>query len=144
MISAFLLRPEVIVAALLILLPFFYVAFRPHRAAELVRGLPSPAKIALPALLGLPYALVARASHNFGWGWLALYALLPVAVAFLLLQARNAPNQDLGNWRDFVVLLALGLAVDLRWFEAAWPARVSTFGKMLLLDAGLYGFVAIR
>jgi membrane protease YdiL (CAAX protease family) len=38
----------------------------------------------------------------------------------------------------------LGLAVDLRWFEGAWGPRLSVFNKMLLLDAGIYGFHVIR
>jgi membrane protease YdiL (CAAX protease family) len=42
------------------------------------------------------------------------------------------------------VLAVLGLAVDLRWFEVAWPAHLAIFNKMLLLDAGIYGFIALR
>ncbi len=49
-----------------------------------------------------------------------------------------------GNWRDFVVLAVLGLAVDLRWFEPAWPAGLTAIGKMLLLDAGIFGFLVVR
>ncbi len=49
-----------------------------------------------------------------------------------------------GNWRDFLVLAALGLAVDLRWFESAWPPHLAIFNKILLLDAGIYGFLIIR
>ena len=49
-----------------------------------------------------------------------------------------------GDWRDFLVLVVLGLAVDLRWFEPAWPPRFAVFNKMLLLDAGIYGFLAVR
>ena len=78
----------------------------------------------------------------FRWEWLALYALLPVGVALLLDQARSADTNDIGNWRDFVILAALGLAVDLRWLEPAWPRGIRAFGKMLLLDAGIYGFLA--
>jgi membrane protease YdiL (CAAX protease family) len=49
-----------------------------------------------------------------------------------------------GTWRDFLVLATLGLAVDLRWFESAWPPHLAIFSKMLLLDAGVYGFIALR
>jgi membrane protease YdiL (CAAX protease family) len=56
---------------------------------------------------------------------------------------RTDPNQR-GNWRDFLVLAVLGLAVDLRWFEGAWPAHLAIFNKVLLLDAGIYGFIALR
>ncbi len=40
--------------------------------------------------------------------------------------------------------LTLGLAVDLRWFEPAWPPHLAIFNKMILLDAGIYGFLFIR
>ncbi len=80
----------------------------------------------------------------FRWGWFALYAVLPVAIAFLLEQARNDDPKQRGNWRDFVVLLALGLAVDLRWLEPAWPRGLTALGKMLLLDAGIFGFLVVR
>jgi hypothetical protein len=62
----------------------------------------------------------------------------------LLKQAAQADPDQHGNWRDFLVLAALGLAVDLRWFEGAWPAHLAVFNKILLLDAGIYGFVLIR
>ncbi|MGH9589636.1 MAG: CPBP family glutamic-type intramembrane protease [Terracidiphilus sp.] len=38
----------------------------------------------------------------------------------------------------------MGLAVDLRWFEVAWPAHLAIFNKILLLDAGIYAFLAVR
>lgn len=75
---------------------------------------------------------------------MALYAALPVAVACLLIQARVADTQGRGNWRDWLVLLLLGLAVDLRWFESAWPAHLAVFNKIILLDAGMYGFLILR
>ena len=57
--------------------------------------------------------------------------------------AATIPTQR-GNWRDFLVLAVLGLAVDLRWFEGAWPPHLAIFNKILLLDAGIYGFLLIR
>ena len=39
--------------------------------------------------------------------------------------------------------MTLGLAVDLRWFDAAWPAGRG-LGNLLLVDAGLYAFLGIR
>jgi hypothetical protein len=53
-------------------------------------------------------------------------------------------EEQRGNWRDFLVLLVAGLAVDLRWLQPAWPAGLSAFNKVLLLDAGIYGFMALR
>jgi hypothetical protein len=106
--------------------------------------LPLWARLLSPAILSVPYVLVTCAAGVFRWGWLALYVLLPVAVASLLWQASHADAAKKGNWRDFLVLTILGLAVDLRWFEGAWPAHLAIFGKMLLLDAGIYGFIAVR
>jgi membrane protease YdiL (CAAX protease family) len=88
--------------------------------------------------------LVAGSRGIFDWNWCALYALLPVAAALLLWQAKEADHTQRGTWRDFLVLAVLGLAVDLRWFERAWPAHLAVFNKMLLLDAGIYGFLYVR
>ena len=139
-----LLRPPILIAALWILLPLLLAGCAPGRIAAWVNAVPQSLRLAAPALLCVPYALVAHTFHIFRWEWLALYVLLPVAVALLLQQARTADSGARGNWRDFLVLAALGLAVDLRWFESAWPAGASAFGKMLLLDAGIYGFLAVR
>ena len=38
----------------------------------------------------------------------------------------------------------LGLSVDLRWFDGAWPSGLQALNKLLLVDMGLYGFLAIR
>jgi len=138
-----MLHPAVIVAAVLTLLPYFAAAFFPSITTQAER-LPAPARLLLPALLCVPYALVALYAHVFQWRWLGLYALLPVAIAALLDRARLADPDQRGNWRDFLVLIVLGLAVDLRWFQPAWPARLSAFNKILLLDAGIYCFLCIR
>jgi len=67
-----------------------------------------------------------------------------VAIAWVLGRAAIADPEQRGNWRDAIVLLTLGLAVDLRWFERAWPSGLTGLGKLLLVDAALYGFLAIR
>ena len=95
-------------------------------------------------LLCVPYALVAAAGGVFRWGWFGLYAALPVGVAALLWRAGEVDRANRGDWREFLVLAVIGLAVDLRWFESAWPAHLAVFNKMLLLDAGIYGFILVR
>jgi uncharacterized protein len=102
------------------------------------------ARIAFPALYVLPYTLVSLSQHIFRWQWFALYAGLPVVIAWLLEQAVAADPEQRGNWRDAVILLTLGLAVDLRWFDGAWPAGLRALNELLLVDIGLYGFLAIR
>ncbi len=139
-----MITPTNLIAALLTLAPFLAAAFFPQWVAGRARSLPVWAQMLSPAALCVPYVLVAAAGGVFCWGWFTLYALLPVTVASLLWQAGRIDGSQRGNWRDFLVLATLGLAVDLRWFEGAWPAHLAIFNKMLLLDAGIYGFIAIR
>jgi CAAX protease family protein len=139
-----LVTPANVIAALLALVPYLAVAFFPQAVAARFRALPLPVQLLCPAAFSIPYVLVACGAGVFQWGWFALYALLPVAVATLLWDAGLADAAQRGNWRDFLILLALGLAVDLRWLEPAWPAHLAIFSKILLFDAGIYGFVLIR
>ena len=138
------LRPGEVVAAVLLLAPMLVAAFAPGLVDKLGRELPRLLRIALPALLCIPYAIATKSSGNFRWPWLVVYAVLPVAIAFVLDQARSEDPKCRGNWRDFIILLALGLAVDLRWLEPAWPRGLAALGKMLLLDAGIFGFLVVR
>jgi uncharacterized protein len=141
--TPFLLRPMVVVAAVLTLLPFLVAAFWPLSGCAMQR-LPVTVRISRPAVFCVPYVLVAVSYGEFRWGWFSLYLLLPVAVSWLLYLASVADPEQRGDWRDLAVLLVLGLAVDLRWFEPAWPPRLAVFNKMLLLDSGIYGFLVIR
>jgi CAAX protease family protein len=115
-----------------------------ERVARVVGRLPLAMRVLLPALLVLAYAFLAVLEHSFRWMWFALYAALPVMIAWLLSQAAQSDPEQRGNWRDALILLTLGLAVDLRWFDSAWPRGQEALGKLLLVDAGLYGFLAIR
>jgi len=139
-----LLHPEIVAAAILLLVPLLYAGLAPERFRALGPSLPRAWRYGVAAFLCVPYALVAHAFAIFHWGWFALYALLPVVLAVVLDQARWLDAENRGCWPDFVVLLALGLAVDLRWLEAAWPRGLSAFGKIALLDAGIYGFLSVR
>jgi uncharacterized protein len=139
----FPIHPPVVVAAVLTLLPFLLAAFWPIKIQTASR-LSLAVRLVRPTVLCVPYAIVAISYGQFRWSWFALYLLLPVAISWLLYRASVADPAQHGNWRDFLVLIVLGLAVDLRWFQPAWPAHLAVFNKMLLLNAGIYGFLAIR
>lgn len=139
-----LLRPAVVIAAVLTLLPMLCAAFFPAWPAALEKKLPRAIFLLSPALLCVPYVIIATTFGTLKWNWLALYALLPVAIALVESHARMADPGGKGNWRDFLILAVLGLGVDLRWFEPAWPVGLSAVGKMLLLDAGIFAFLAVR
>jgi membrane protease YdiL (CAAX protease family) len=115
-----------------------------ERVASGVQRWPVALRLSLPALLVAPYAMVATSAHTFQWAWFALYMFLPVAIAGLLMRAAAVDSDQRGDWRDAFILLVLGLAVDLRWFDAAWPAGLRALNELFLVDAGLYGFLAIR
>jgi membrane protease YdiL (CAAX protease family) len=128
-----------VIAAVLALAPYLAAAFFPAWAAGRARVLPGWAQVIVPALLCLPYVLVSADAGEFSWRWLAVYVLFPVMIALVV---RVAPEDAV--WPQLAILVVIGLSVDLRWFEQAWPAHLAVFNKVLLLDAGIYAFVALR
>ena len=136
--------PVVIAVLVAELVPAAAFGFAAERVARAIERWPMPVRVALPALLVVPYVVIAATQHIFRWQWFALYAALPVVMAWLLARAAVADPEQRGNWRDALILLTLGLAVDLRWFDVAWPAGLRGLNNLLLVDAGLYGFLAIR
>jgi len=126
------------------LLPAMAFGLRTEQLAPAIARWPKAVRICLPACLVVPYLILTVPAHVFCWEWFALYVLLPVVMAWLMIRAAVADPEQRGNWRDAFILLTLGLAVDLRWFDAAWPAGLRGWGNLLLVDAGLYAFLGIR
>jgi len=135
--------PLIVIAALMALLPYLAAGFFPARFFAWVRALPAAVRLALPSLLCIPYVLVMVDRGRFSVQWLILYAALPVAMAATMAFS-GVLGKGRGYWLELLVLVVLGLSVDLRWFERAWPAHLSIFNKVLLLDAGIYAFTGIR
>lgn len=131
-----------ILALICALLPVLAFGFAGNELVRACEKLPLPWRLALPAVFGVPYMIVDGVS--FRDSWLALYLGLPILISALLWNARQSDPQQRGNWRDYTVLLLLGLAVDLRWFEPAWAAQLRVINKLILLDSGLYAFLVIR
>src|ERR1700728_3525851 len=136
--------PVVTAVLLAELIPAAAFGFAAERASRVVGRWPLAVRVAVPAMLVLPYVVIAAGQNMFRWPWFALYAGLPVVMAWLLARAAAADPEQRGNWRDALILLTLGLAVDLRWFDVAWPAGLRGLGNLLLVDAGLYAFLGIR
>ena len=132
------------IAGLLALIPYLAAAFFGVRLKTSVQKLPVSLQILAPASLSVPYLIVASSNGMLGWHWLALYAILPMVIAAITLQVRKTDPAQHGDWREYLLLGLLGLAVDLRWFEAAWPPHLAVLNKVLLLDAGIYGFQILR
>jgi membrane protease YdiL (CAAX protease family) len=136
--------PAAIAVLVLELVPAAVFGFAAERVGQVCAHWPSTLRTTLPVLCALPYVLISWSHQMFSWEWCALYAALPVAIAWLLGQATIADPEQRGNWRDAIILLVLGLAIDLRWLEPAWPNGLAGLGKLLVVDAALYGFVAVR
>ncbi len=136
--------PVAIAALGLELAPAVLFGLAAERVARTVGRWPVIVRVGLPAVYVVPYMLVSISQHVFRWGWFLLYAALPVAIAWLLMRAAAADVKQHGDWRDAFILLVLGLAVDLRWFDRAWPPGLRALNELFLVDAGLYGFLAVR
>src|SRR5208283_1387765 len=132
------------VAEIILLFPLLALAFAGDRFARTVNRLPATARVAIPALAVIPYFLVTHAAGAVRWSFAGLYAVLPVILVALLWYAARLDPEQRGNWGDFVVLAVLGIVVEFRLFEPAWPAHLRSFNRLILLDTGLYGFLAIR
>lgn len=136
--------PDVVAIAIFEFAPAVAFALWADRVTRVIQRWPAAVRTFVPAFLAVPYAVLAVWHHMFRWEWLALYSILPVIIAFLLGQAAAVDPEQRGNWRDALILLTLGVSVDLRWFDVAWPAGLRGLGNLLLVDAGLYGFLGIR
>jgi hypothetical protein len=133
-----------VIAFVMELAPAVAFGFAAERIARRIQRWPVTLRLIVPSVCALPYVLISVSAHIFRWQWFALYLALPVVIAWLLEQAAAADPEQRGNWRDAIILLALGLSVDLRWFDGAWPSGLQALNKLLLVDVGLYGFLAIR
>ena len=136
--------PTVIAVVALELAPATAFAFAGERVTAAISQWWKIVRLIAPGLLAVPYLVLALRHGMFRWEWLALYVLLPIMMAGLMMQASVADAEQRGNWRDALILLTLGLAVDLRWFDPAWPNGLRGLGNLVLLDAGLYAFLGIR
>jgi membrane protease YdiL (CAAX protease family) len=136
--------PASLTAATLLVLPFLLLAFAGDWFVRAVNRLPIAARLAAPLLGALLYCLAAHSTPYFRWAFVAIYGVLPAALVLLLWHAAQADPGQRGDWRDFAVLAVLGLIVEFRLLEPAWPAHFRSLNRLLLLDTGLYGFLAIR
>lgn len=133
-----------VVVLLVELVPAVAFGLAGERVTAMVGRWPRWLRLGAPAALVLPYAALALSRQIFRWEWFAFYLLLPVVMAWLMERASLADPEQRGNWRDALILLVLGVSVDLRWFDVAWPSGQRGLGNLLLVDAGLYAFLAVR
>jgi membrane protease YdiL (CAAX protease family) len=120
------LTPTTIAAVALLLAPFWAFGFG---LAEVI-----PKSPYLPLLLVVGYPLFALPRGIFRWDMFFGMAAVVLAVGLLLARGRH-----------WIVLAILGISVDLRFFDAAWPVPgLNSMTKLMFVDAGLYGFLVLH
>ena len=134
----------IIVAEVILLFPLLALGLAGDRFARAVNWLPATVRVAIPALAVIPYYLVTHSAGDVRWSFAGFYAVLPAILVALLWQAAKLDPEQRGTWGDFVVLAVLGILVEFRLLEPAWPAHLRSFNRLILFDTGLYGFLAIR
>lgn len=131
-------------AAALLLIPPLALAFAGKFFVRIVNALPLVVRLALPALGGAAYFIATHDTPFYQPNFVAIYSVLPVALAVLLWHAEQADPEQRGDWRDLAVLAVLGLIVEFKYLEWAWPPYARSLNRLLLFDCGLYGFLVIR
>src|SRR5947209_2169589 len=128
----------------LLVIPIWFFGFGIADRMRQILGHPL-ARISAAGLFTLPYTVFALPAQEFRWKIQVGFLLICVAGAALLEWARRQYGTTRGGWQDFTVLAALGLSVDLRVFESAWPyPGISGMSKLVLVDLALYGYLVIR
>ncbi|MFZ0322004.1 MAG: hypothetical protein WAL56_22955 [Candidatus Sulfotelmatobacter sp.] len=94
------LTPIAIAAFVLELAPAVAFACASDRITRALSRWPLALRVTLPVVFVVPYLIVSISAHIFQWKWFALYALLPVAIAWLLVRAASADPGQRGDWRD--------------------------------------------
>jgi membrane protease YdiL (CAAX protease family) len=136
--------PAQIAAEAFLLLPMLALAFAGERFCEAMGRLSLLVRLGLPVLAAIQYYLVAHSSENFRRSFVGIYAVLPVMLVALLWDASKRDPEQRGDWRDFLVLATLGVVVEFRLFERAWPKGMGSFNRLILLDTAVYGFLVIH
>jgi uncharacterized protein len=134
--------PSTFASFALLLAPYWAFGFG---AAERLRSwLRMPSwRVMAPGLLLVPYLFFALPRGEFRPGMAAVLFAIPVGIAALF-EFLLPPDSGL-CWQDAVVLAAVGLPVEFRWLQGAWPhPGLAALPKFLLVDAVLYAFLVVR
>jgi hypothetical protein len=133
------LTPPTVAACTILLAPFWAFGFGLERAL--------PKNPFLPLLLLVAYPVFALPRGIFRWEMFLGMTTVVLAIGLLLshaaLEAQEAGHAP--DWHDWAVLAILGMSVDLKFFDGAWPvAGLSGLTKLMFVDAGLYGYLVLR
>ncbi len=137
--------PSSFAAFALILAPYWFFGF--GLADLLVAKLRTrPARILLPAVLAIPYAVFSVPRHEFRWVFLIAWIVIPVFASALI---EYIPNSGIDRaafcWQDFVVLSIYFLPVEFGLLRGSFPySGLGALPKLLLVDSALYSYLVVR
>jgi membrane protease YdiL (CAAX protease family) len=120
------LTPTIVLACLILLLPLWAFGF--GLAGVLKRN------ACLPLVLVMAYPIFTVPPGVFRWDMCLGMAAIVIATGLLV---------ERGH--DWIALAILGISVDLRFFNDAWPvAGLSGLTKLMFVDTGLYAYLVLR
>ncbi|HLJ50297.1 MAG TPA: CPBP family intramembrane glutamic endopeptidase [Bryobacteraceae bacterium] len=98
-------------------------------------------KIACGFVLIVPYLVFALPRGEFQWSLcLGLLGMILAVSSILSFAGAESPS-----WPDWLTLVLLALAVELHFFDRAWPVPgLSGLAKLLFVDLALYGYLVVR
>src|SRR5437879_13811744 len=103
--------PVVIAALVAELAPAAAVGLAAERVANAVGRWPRLVRCTAPALLAVPYAVVAASRHMFRWQWMAVDWRLPALLAGVLAEARVVEPELRGHRRDAEIVVSIAHAL---------------------------------
>src|SRR5215472_12044094 len=95
--------PSAIAVLIVELIPAAAFGFAGDAVVRMIAKWPAVIRLLVPAVFSAPYLILSLTQHVFRWEWFAIYALLPVVMAWLLTQAAEADPEQRGNWRDALI-----------------------------------------
>jgi membrane protease YdiL (CAAX protease family) len=139
--------PSTFAAFALIFAPYWFFAFGvavPIRRALANREL----RVIAPGFLVVPYLVYALPRSEFRPAFFLLFLVIPIGICalFEFVPPRGSqPATAKICWQDVLVLAVVGLPIEFNWLRGAFPSDgLSSFPKLLMLDAALYAFLVVR
>jgi uncharacterized protein len=139
--------PSTFAAFALIFAPYWFFAFgiveriRPALAKRVIR-------VIAPGLLAVPYLIYSLPRSEFRAFFFLLFLAIPIGICVLfelLPPGGSHPATAKICWQDVLVLAIVGLPIEFNWFRGAFPSEgLSSFPKLLMVDAALYAFLVVR
>jgi len=139
--------PSTFAAFALIFTPYWFFAFGvvdPMRRVLANRAM----RVVAPGFLVIPYLVYALPRSEFRPVFFLLFLAIPIGICALfefLPPGGSHPATAKICWQDVLVLAVVGLPIEFNWLRGAFPSEgLSSFPKLLMVDAALYAFLVVR